>query len=104
MKLVDVPEKHLPTDFADRLVRAVRRRKRVRRLRVVALLVCAGILGVGLVGGFCCKDEDLSSTEARLIATHPQSTNDTKVTSLLMLGFFKECLKRNKNGRKKEED
>jgi len=106
MKLVDVPERHLPPDFADRLVRAVRRRKRTRQLRIVAIVVAAGILGTGLVGGFCCKDDDKQPAEARLVATQDMPTNDTKVTSLLMLGFFKECFKRNRpgKGKKKEED
>ena len=104
MKLIDVPERHLPPDFADRLVRSLRRRKRARRMRAIAILAAVGILGTVLVAGFCGKEDVKQPTEARLVATHDASTNDTQITSLLMLGFFRECFKRNKTGKKKEED
>lgn len=104
MKLVDVPERHLPPDFADRLVGSVRRRRRVRRLRTAAVLASAGILGIGLAGGLCRKTDDRPPAEARLIATNSAPTNDTKVTGLLMLGFFRECMRRNKTGKRKDEE
>lgn len=104
MKLVNVPERHLPPDFADRLVGSVRRRKRIRRLRAAAVIASAGILGFGLAGGFCRRENARPPAETRIAASNPMPTNDTEVTGLLMLGFFRECLRRNKTGRKREED
>ncbi|MGN0832317.1 MAG: hypothetical protein ACI4RD_01545 [Kiritimatiellia bacterium] len=104
MKLVNVPERHLPPDFADRLVESVRRRRRSRRLRTAAALASAGILGAVLAGGFCRRENDSRPAETRIAASCPMSTNDTEVTGLLMLGFFRECLRRSKTGKKREED
>ena len=105
MKLVDIPERHLPSDFADRLVQSVRRRKHARRMRLAVVLVVVGVLGMGLIDGFCGRDEDRSPRQAQLVAAQDTSrTNETKVTSLLMLSFFKECFKRNRSWRKKEEE
>lgn len=106
MKLVDVPERHLPADFADRLIRSIRRRKRTRKVCVVTLLTAVCILASCLFGEFCAKDKVRLPTEARLVAAQDLPANDTKISSLLMLGFFKECFKRNKTakGKKREEE
>jgi len=104
MKLMDVPEKRLPPDFADRLVKAVRRRRRARKLRMVALVAAIGILGTGLVGGFCCREEKEGPTGTYLVAANASPTNDTQVSSLMLLGFFRECFRRARTNKKKEED
>lgn len=106
MKLIDVPERHLPADFADRLVRSVRRRKRTRQMSAVALLAAVCILATCLIGEFCVKDDRSLPAESRLVAAQSLPTNDTRVSSLMMLGFFKECFKRSRTGkgRKKDED
>lgn len=103
MKLIDVPERHLPSDFADRLVRSIHHRRRMRLARLGVALALAGLLGVGLFGGFCCRETVRPSTEAQISAAPTGSTNDTKVTSLFMLGFFGECFMRNKPGRKEDD-
>ena len=105
MKLVDIPERHLPSDFADRSVQSVRRRKHARRMRLAVVLVVVGVLGMGLIGGSCGRDEDRSPRQAQLIAAQDMPrTSETKVASLLMLSFFKECFKRSRSWRKKEEE
>lgn len=104
MKLVDVPERHLPPDFADRLVRSLRRRKRARRIRAVAILMAALVLCTGIVSEVRGREERKPQTADRIYASQSVPTNDTKVSSLLMLGFFKECIKRTRSGKKKEEE
>ena len=104
MKLIDVPERHLPADFADRLIRSVRRRKRTRQMSVVVFLAAVCVLATCLIGEFCVKDAPRLPTESRLVAAQSLPTNDTRISSLLMFGFFKECFKRSKTGKGKKKD
>lgn len=104
MKFIDVPEKHLPPDFAERLVKSVRRRRRMHRLRFMALVAAIAVCGTGLVGSFCCHNEQEGPRESRLVAVPTTPTNDTQISGLMLFGFFRECFRRTKTGKKKEED
>lgn len=106
MKLIDVPERHLPADFADRLIRLIRRRRRVRQMGVAALLVALCLAAVCLFGGFLGRDGASLSAKSRLVAARDMPTDDAKVSNLLLLGLFRECFRRSKvgKGRKEEED
>ena len=104
MKLVDVPEKHLPDDFAERLVRLVRRRRRARRLRAVALVAAVAVLGAGLSCCCLCHREETSPTETRLVAAPTSHTNETQISGLMLLSLFRECFRRTRTNKKKEEE
>ncbi len=104
MHLVDIPERHLPSDFTDRLVKSVRRRRRVRRVRLAVVLIVTSVLCMGLVGELGRKGVEDPPREDRLIATHEGAPGETCATGFLMLGFFKERFKRSKPLRKKDED
>ena len=104
MKLVDVPERHLPDGFAERLVQIVRRRRRARRLRAVAFVAAAAVLGAGLSCSCLGRREAKSPSETRLVAAPASSTNETQVSGLVLLSLFRDCLKRTKTNKKKEEE
>ncbi|MCQ2391234.1 MAG: hypothetical protein MJ240_07405 [Kiritimatiellae bacterium] len=104
MELIDVPRKHLPPDFAERLVKSVRRRRHIHQLRIMALVAAIAVCGTGLVGSFCCHNEQEGPREPRLVAVPTTPTNDTQISGLMLFGFLRECFRRTRTGKKKEED
>lgn len=103
MDFKDLPEKHLPEDFAERLVASVRRRRRSRRLGVVSAAVAVALVAAGIVGAFGAVKTRMPE-ETSLVAGRTSTTNDTHVSALMLLGFFRECFKCCKSNKKKEEE
>lgn len=96
-------EKRLPADFADRLIARIRlRRRRERRAKVLAVIA---VLIVGLIAcvGFLGPEEAKPVGETQLIAAHPERPKD-QVSGWMLLGVFRECFKRVKTNKKKEEE
>lgn len=95
-------EKHLPADFADRLVASIRaRRRRIRRAKVLAAIAFVVVSSVVCVGFFA-PTEVIGRMETSLIAAHPTSRQE-QVSGWMLLGVFRECFKRMKTTKKKEE-
>lgn len=103
MAFEDLPEKHLPEDFAERLVASVRSRRRSRWLGTVSIAVAVTIVAVGLFGYFASEEPKMPG-EAALVAARTQTTNDSQVSAFMLIGFFRECFKHCKNNKKKEEE
>lgn len=102
-KLIEcVCDKHLSDVFYGRLrasVRRMRRRWLVKVFAVVLVAVVACLAAVGFMDG----QKPQTVRESALIAseTHRSETNLSK---LAFLGFFRECFKRNKNNKRKEDE
>ena len=96
-----VAGRRLSGGFADRVVSEVRRTKRVRRFRVVTLSVLVIVLSSALMG-LLAESPNKCPKEMALVAARENGTKE-KVTSWIFLGFFKECIKRNRTNKRKEE-
>lgn len=97
-----VAERYLPADFQDRLVRSVKGSKIAWRMKLAAVIAVAVALGVAITG-VTRNDRSGRSHEPMLIAADAP-TDNTEVSSWFLLGYLRECFKRNRNNRKKEEE
>ena len=99
-----VAGRRLPDGFTARLGAAVRRARRRWRVRLAltALLTLATVLAtIGIVGS---GRRPAAQPEAMLIATQPTPTSDSGVSNLAFLGFFRECLRRTRTNKRKEDE
>ncbi len=97
-----VADKHLPSDFTERVIRSVRRRHRLFRAKAIALVVAAAIGGVCL-WEYLDSEPPKRSAGAQLIATK-NPTKDAQVSCWMLLGVFHECCKRGRTGKRKEDE
>ena len=96
-----VADRRLPDDFSDRLVCSVKRARMAWRLKTVICI--AAILAIGIViMGFSRGAKPSCAIEPALIAAETPS-GTTEVSSWFLLGYLRECFKRNKTNKKKEE-
>lgn len=97
-----VAERYLPADFQDRLVRSVKGAKVIWRMKLAIVIAVAVALGIAITG-VTRNDRSGKSHEPMLVAADAPS-DATEVSSWFLLGYLRECFKRNKNNRKKEEE
>ncbi len=97
-----VAERCLPADFQDRLVRSVKGAKVIWRMKLATVTAVAVGLGIAITG-VTRNDRSEKSQEPMLIAAEAPA-DATEVSSWFLLGYLRECFKRNKNNRKKEEE
>ena len=92
----------LSPGFCGRLRASVRRMRR-RWLMKVSAAVLAAVVACLAAVGFMDGQKPQTVRESALIAseTHHSETNLSK---LAFLGFFRECFKRNKNSKRKEDE
>lgn len=96
-----VSDKRLPSGFSERLVRSVRRRRTMRVFAVVSLIVIC-MLGMGSIGYFTSADRDPTSEDSIVAAQGPLKSE--QVSGWMLIGFLRECFKRNKTNKRKEEE
>lgn len=97
-----VAGKHLPSAFADRLTRHLRHRRRMVYLKAMAVAVLLALVALGLLGSFSrstCGSDDRAS----LVAGSNTSGEEKNLSGWIFLGFFRECLRRGRTGKKKED-
>ena len=97
-----VAERCLPADFQDKLVRSVKGAKVIWRMKLATVIAAVVALGIAITG-MTRNDRSGKSHEPMLIAADAPS-DTTEVSSWFLLGYLRECFKRNKNNRKKEEE
>lgn len=97
-----VADRRLPDDFSDRLVRSVKRSRMAWRLRAVVCIVAIVAMGVAIMG-FSREARPVGAVEPALIAADAP-TGTTEVSSWFLLGYLRECFKRNRTNKKKEEE
>lgn len=96
-----VSRRNLPDDFAGRLKASVRRSKRLLRLRLTCVVVLAVVLCV-MLGGVMRSSARSAPAECALIAERDTPPTE-KVTGWMLLGFFRDRFKRNRNGKRKDK-
>jgi hypothetical protein len=96
-----VAGRRLSDGFAERMVSEVRRSKRVRRFRVVTVSVLVIVLSSALMG-LLAESPNKWPKETALVAAHESAAKE-KVSPWMLIGFFKECFKRNRTNKRKEE-
>ena len=95
-------ERRLSNGFCGRLQASVRRMRRRWLMKVsaaVLAIVVACLAMVGFMDGHCPQEV----RESALIATETHHS-DTNLSKLAFLGFFRECFKRNKTAKRKEDE
>ena len=102
-KLTDgIGNRRLSDGFCKRLQASVRRMRRQWLMKVSAVLlatVVACLAAVGFIDGRRVQ----KTRESALIASEA-SHSETNLSKLAFLGFFRECFKRNKNSKRKEDE
>lgn len=91
-----------PTDLGDRLVRSIRvrtRRTRFGILGLVLLVLAAGLAVLSLAD----TSTKPSHAEASLVAADTPR-KDSSVTGWMFLGCIRECFRRSRNGRRREDE
>ena len=96
-----VAGRRLSDGFAERMVSEVRRSKRMRRVRVVTVSVLVIVLSSALMG-LLAESPNKWPKETALVAAHESAAKE-KVSPWMLIGFFKECFKRNRTNKRKEE-
>lgn len=97
-----VADRRLPDDFSDRLVQSVRKTRIVWRLKVVVCIVAIVAMGV-VIMGFSLGSKPVCAAEPALIAADAP-VRTTEVSSWFLLGYLRECFKRNRTNKRKEEE
>lgn len=92
----------LPEDFSKRLVKSVKGSKTAWRIKLTAIILSAMAVGV-IVSGIARGKSLPESQEAMLIAADAPVTTEN-VTGWFLLGYLRECFKRNRNSKRKEEE
>jgi hypothetical protein len=96
-----VAGRRLSDGFAERMVSEVRRSKRMRRFRVVTVSVLVIVLSSALMG-LLAESPNKWPKETALVAAHESAAKE-KVSPWMLIGFLKECFKRNRTNKRKEE-
>ena len=94
--------KRLSNGFCGRLQASVRRMRR-RWLMKVSAAVLAVVIACLAAVGFMDGRRPQEVRESALIAAETHHS-DTNLSKLAFLGFFRECFKRNKATKRKEEE
>ena len=93
---------HAPADLQDRLVRSIRGRARRTRIGILGLVLL--VLATGLVVlGLADTAAKPANAEATLVAGDGPR-RESSVTGWMFLGCIRECFRRTRNGRRREED
>ena len=99
-------ERHLPADFADRLIAHVhRRQRRERRLTLLVILAALIVASSALMGFLATPAGVQDPGEARLVAARTEKPQE-QISGWMILGVFRECFecfKKNKPNKRKEE-
>ena len=97
-----VAGKRLPDDFAERMVTQMRRSRRTAlRIRVAAASLTVIAVCLALMG-FMAETSDDRSGETAFVAARESKAKE-KVSGWMLLGFLRECFKRSRTNRRKEE-
>ena len=97
-----IGKRALSSDFCGRLQASVRRMRHRLVMKVIAAIL-AVIAAVSVSVGFMDAKNSPEVREPSLIAAETHHT-ETNLSKLAFLGFFRECFKRNKTTKRKEDE
>ena len=93
----------LPGDFSARLKASIRRSRRHVRARIAAAAVVASVLGMVLLG-VAGTPQKAKPRECALIAARSSENKGQEISAWMLFGVFRECFKRNRSNKRKEEE
>ncbi len=98
-------KRHATGDLENRLLQSVHRRTLIFRIKLFGLVAVVALLTLGLIGVGHVQI-DASRSKASLVAADSPEGGDrnSAVTGWMFLGCVRECFKRLRNGRRKDED
>lgn len=94
--------KSLPEDFTERLIGEIRRARRAFRRKMAAAFLLSLLVGAAVVG-FMGAAEPKRPVQTALIAAAGDDSGE-EVSGWVLLGALRECFKRARNNKRKEED
>ena len=97
-----VAGKSLPEGFSDRLRLSIRRSRRAFRVRV-AMLIALIVVTITFVVGITGRTAPQLDRKAVLVAAKGDAKEEC-MTGWALLGMFRECFRRGKSGKKKEDE
>ena len=97
-----IGKRALSSDFCGRLQASVRRMRHRLVMKMIAAIL-AVIAAVSVSVGLRETEDSQEVREPSLIATETHHT-ETNLSKLAFLGFFRECFKRNKTTKRKEDE
>ena len=97
-----IGKRALSSDFCGRLQASVRRMRHRLVMKVIAAIL-AVIAAVSVSVGLRETEDSQEVREPSLIATETHHT-ETNLSKLAFLGLFRECFKRNKTTKRKEDE
>lgn len=92
----------LPEGFAGRLKVSIRRSRRALRLRIALATALSVVLGMTLCGISSSPSRN-APEEFTITAEHDKQPAE-KVSGWMLLGFLRDCFRRSRTGKRKEED
>ena len=97
-----VADRQLPDGFSVRLAQSAKSARIAWRIRIVICIAAATALGISLVGVSCGRKEARTPEPMLIAADAPSETSE--VSGWFLLGYLRECFKRNRNNKRKEEE
>ena len=93
----------LSDGFKSRFVKSIRRRRMMRRFRTLGL---AGITAVAIVAiiGLCGRKPTSADTQKTLIVASQHTNETAEISGWMLLGYLRECIRRNRIARRKEDE
>ena len=98
---IHMSERHLSPEFTERLIRSIRSRERGLRLKVISVLTVLSLLMYALFACLAQKPRESDDGSRQIVG---QSSGPTEqISGWMFLGLFRECFRRGRTGKKKEE-
>lgn len=97
-----VSGKRLPDGFSERMISEIRRSRRALRIRVVSASVIVIVL-CSVVMGLLAESPGRGPKETALVAAREGGTKEKVSGWMMLLGVFRECFKRSRTSKRKEE-
>lgn len=96
-------DKQLPTQFGARLKSTVRQMRRRWLIKVVLVSVIFCSFSLATID-FIKAHRGLSPEKTQLVAPKTPTESNPQLSKLAFLGFFRECFKRVKTNKRKEDE
>ena len=97
-----VAGRNLPDGFSVRLAQSAKSARIAWRIKAVICIVAATALGLSIIGVSRGTKSPGVSEPMLIAADTPSETSE--VSGWFLLGYLRECFKRNRNNRRKEEE
>lgn len=94
--------RRLPDDFSGRLAQSAKTARIAWRVKTIICITAVTALGISIIGISRGTETSATSEPMLMAADAPSST--TEVSSWFLLGYLRECLRRNRTNKKKEEN